>query len=427
MLKKVINAIEKYGMFDNTDTVTVALSGGADSVCLLYILIELKNKYGYKLGAVHINHMLRGEESNRDEQFVRSMCDRLSVPLRVERIDVGKIAEETGDSTELAARKVRYGFFEKIDGVVATAHTASDNLETAVYNFIRGTGIKGLLGVPPKRDRIARPLVFCTRKDVEKYLNDMGVGFVTDSTNLSDDYTRNMLRHRAVPVFKEINPSVEARVSNMCENLREDEDFLSQTARKIYILSAKDNELDAELLKIQHPAIIKRVISNFILEKCGYCPDSLHLNKCKDIVLSSGRVSMPKGLSVCCINGRFYIEENLEESFEYIVSLEEVNTLEEKVNNLLSKDIIDCDKISGSISFRTRQEGDTIRLVGRNCTKSLKKLYNEKKIPKEIRDKLPIAADENGVIWVFKVGVSERVAVDTDTKFAKRFIVTKNQ
>lgn len=427
MLKKVINAVEKYGMFDNTDRVTVALSGGADSVCLLYVLLELKNKYGYNLGAVHINHMLRGDEADRDEQFVRFLCDSLSVPLRVERIDVAKIAKETGESTELAARKVRYDVFTKIDGVVATAHTASDNLETAVYNFIRGTGIKGLLGVPPKRDRIVRPLIFCARKDVEKYLNEKGVDFVTDSTNLSDDYTRNMLRHRAVPVFKEINPSVEAKVSDMCENLREDEDFLSQTARKIYILTAREKELDAELLKIQHPAIIKRVISNFILEKCGYCPDSLHLNKCRDIVFSSGRVSMPKGLSVCCQNGRFYLEENREESFEYIVNLEEVNTLEEKVNNLFSKDIIDCDKICGSITFRTRQEGDFIRPVGRNCTKSLKKLFNEKKIPKGMRDRLPVAADEQGVVWIFGIGVSERVAVDDHTKSAKRFVVTKNQ
>ena len=427
MLKKVINAIEKYGMFDNTDTVTVALSGGADSVCLLHILLELKKKYGYSLGAVHINHMLRGDESDRDEQFVRLLCDSLSVPLRVERIDVAKIAKETGESTELAARKVRYSVFEKIDGVIATAHTASDNLETAVYNFIRGTGIKGLLGVPPKRDRIVRPLIFCTRKDVEKYLNEKGVDFVTDSTNLSDDYTRNMLRHRAVPVFKEINPSVEARVSNMCENLREDEDFLNQTARKIYILTVKDNELDAELLKIQHPAIIKRVVANFILEKCGYCLDSLHLNRCKELVLSSGILSMPKGLSVCCQNGRFYIEENLEKSFEYIVNLEEVDISSVKINNLFSKDMIDCDKISGSITIRTRQEGDYIRLLGRNCTKSLKKLFNEKKIPKEMREKLPVAADEHGVIWIFGIGVSERVAADKNTKSAKRFVVIKNQ
>ncbi len=424
MVDKVVSAIERYGMLDNTDTVTVALSGGADSVCLLYVLAYLQPKYGFALSAVHINHCLRGDESDRDEAFVKDLCETLGIPLKVHKVDVLELSKQSSKSIELTARELRYQIFSKIDGVTATAHHAGDNLETVIYNLSRGTGIRGLLGIPPKRDRIIRPLIFCTRDEIEAYLKEKNISFVTDSTNLTDDYTRNVLRHKAVPVLKGINPSVEDRATDMCENLREDADFLDITARKIYILTQKEGYIDAELLKIQHPAIIKRVLALFLAEK-GVTADSLHLNLCLETVNHGGRVSMPSGVFVECYGGRFYLTYG--NSVEFSVKTEIIDIENTKINNLFLKNLIDCDKICGSVSLRQRKGSDFIRLAGRNCKKSLKKLYNEAKIPHDERENLPVAADDLGVIWVCGIGVDERVKIDGSTKKAMRFNVTNNK
>ena len=201
MLKKVLAAIEDYGMLGKGSTVTVALSGGADSVALLYCLLELKEQFSLNIRAAHLNHNLRGDESLRDANFVADLCKKLNVDLSLKSADVSSVAKETGESIELAARRVRYDFLNEVSGgIIATAHTASDSFETMLFNLSRGTAIKGLSGIPPKRDNLIRPLIYCTRADVEEYCKQNNISFVTDSSNLSDDYTRNKIRHNVVPV-----------------------------------------------------------------------------------------------------------------------------------------------------------------------------------------------------------------------------------
>ncbi len=429
MLNKVVRAIEKYGMLDFTDDVTVALSGGADSVCLLYVFLELKEKYGIELSAVHINHMLRGDESDRDELFVTQLCKKLNVPLSVRRVDVNSIAKSTGESIELAARNVRYSVFKEIaQGVVATAHSADDNLETLLYNITRGSGLKGVCGIPPKRDMFIRPLIFCSRSEIEAYLKKKDADFVTDSSNLTDDYTRNVLRHKVVPVLKKINPVAEQTVANMCANLREDEEFLFSTAKKIYTLCIRENFLDAQLLRIQHAAVIKRVIALYLAEQFGIKADALHLENCKEVLLCGGRTSLCKNKSVVCIGDRFTVlaeDENILPKTEYKIETKKVSLQKiPNVNNLFLKNAIDCGKINGSLTIRTRMPSDKIRLNGRNCTKSLKKLFNELKIPNDLRDILPVAADQSGVVWIYGVGVDERACVDGQTDSAIEFVVS---
>lgn len=421
MLSKVISAIEKYEMFRYNTDVAVALSGGADSVALLLALFELKDKYGLTLSAIHVNHRLRGEESDRDEAFAVKLCESLDIPLTVKRIDVKGEAEKTGESIELAARNLRYEVFRsEAVGLVATAHTASDNIETALFNMTRGSGLKGMAGIPPKRDIFVRPLIFCTRDEIEAYLSEKKTDFVTDSSNLTDDYTRNFLRHEVVPRLKKINPSVEKRVSEMCRTLREDDDFLTSTAKKIYTLCLKNGKLDAELLSVQHPAIIKRVISVYLFEQYGLTVDLLHLEACLDILKKGGKTELHSGYSAVNEKGAFGIlsKDEKKPEVEFLLEIEEIDLKNTKINNLLLKNAIDCGKINGSPIRRTRLPSDSIKLRGRNCTKSLKKLFNEAKISGEIREKLPILADDCGVVWVYKFGVSERVAVDGDTEKA---------
>ena len=430
MLNKVITAIEKYDMLKYTEKVTVALSGGADSVCLLYVLSELAEKYKISLSAIHINHMLRGEESDRDEAFVRKLCEKKGISLEVRKIDIAALAKKTGDSIELAARDARYKAFAEIDyGLVATAHSADDNLETVLYNMTRGTGLKGICGIPPKRDIYIRPLIFCTRQEIEEYLKEKGATFVIDSSNLTDDYTRNFIRHNVVTALKEINPSVNKTVAAMCSSLREDEEFLNTSAKRVYALVKRDDFLDAELLKIQPPSIIKRVIAFYMEEDLSLKTDALHLENCKNIILSGGKTSMNGGITALCKNGRFYFSLNTASGKEqnYFVEQREIIVKNfSNVNNLFLKNSVDCDKIDGKLTVRTREPSDKIRLLGRNCTKSLKKLMNELKTPEELRDIIPVASDECGVVWVYGVGVDERVAVDENTKKAIEFITTIN-
>ncbi len=428
MINKVIRAIEKHQMLETEQNVTVALSGGADSVALLYALLELESKYSLKISAIHINHNLRGEESNADQLFTENLCKSLNIPLKVFSLNVSERAKELGESIELTARQMRYEILKQnSSGLVATAHSANDNLETVIFNMTRGTGIKGLCGIPPKRDIFIRPLIFCTRTEIEAYLNLKGATFVTDSTNLKCDYTRNHIRHNTLPTLKKINPSVEQTVTVMCENLREDNNFLSETAHKIRLLCQKDNTLSAELLSIQHPAIIKRVLAEFIFDTANLQLDALHLEKCKSVLLSGGRVGLPKGYTAQC-NGKAFslLKEQETTGQTFVVEVKE-NILKNKTNfnSLFLNNAVDCDKISGSLIVRTRQPSDTVRLAGRNCTKTLKKLFCEHKIPNNLRKTWPVAADNSGVVWVYNIGVSERVVVNKNTTKAAEFIVKK--
>ncbi|MBP3692302.1 MAG: tRNA lysidine(34) synthetase TilS, partial [Clostridia bacterium] len=172
MINTVIEAIEQYNMLKNVKTVTVALSGGADSVALLLAMLQLRSRYGITVKAAHLNHNLRGEESDRDEQFVRSLCEQYKVELAVKSVDVKNLAQSTKQSVELAARAARYEFFACCDGVVATAHTADDNIETVLLNLVRGTGLEGICGIPPVREGFIRPLIMCTRAQIEQFCKE---------------------------------------------------------------------------------------------------------------------------------------------------------------------------------------------------------------------------------------------------------------
>ncbi len=429
MIEKIKNTISKFDMLSASSNVTVALSGGADSVCLLYVLCELRDELGLTLSAFHLNHCLRGEESDRDENFVKELCKKLAIPLVIERRDIKAEAERRSESIELCARNVRYELYKKhANGLVAVAHTESDNLETVVYNLTRGSGIKGLGGIGPVRDIFIRPLIECTRDEVENYLKEKNIGFVTDSSNLTDDYSRNYIRHNIVPALKSINPSVEQTVGANSQSLREDADFLGGMATKIYSIIAKDDRLDAAMLSEQHPAIAKRVLSMLYFEQSGKNVDNLHINRMYEVLKNGGKASLPQGLYAEC-NGKLFklCREGETPAFSYETELVwESAEKNSNVYNLLLKNKIDCDKIKGKLTVRTRNEGDSIELAGRNCTKSLKKLFNELKIPTEERDILPIAADDEGVVWIYSVGVAERVKIDRNTKNTVTFIVNKS-
>ncbi len=420
MIDKVLRAIERFGMFRKGDKVCVALSGGADSVALLHVLLSLKDELSISVSAAHLNHCLRGAESDRDEQFVCELCRDLDVELMLGREDVARISSMRGESIELTARNLRYDFLERSKAdKIATAHTATDNAETVLLNMTRGTALRGLCGIPAVRDCFVRPLIYCSRDDIEKYCKENSLSFVTDSSNLTDDYTRNRIRHNVTPVLKEVNPSFDSVVGRMCESLSVDDDYFESEVARLYAECVTENGLSVP--KGLHRALCVRLIREYILDMTYRAADSFHLNEVCAALGHDRKVELYNGFyaHVNFWNVRIVDTASLNDisfSVEQCVCGREYFDSMLKINNLLLKNAVDYDRIVGSVTIRTRAEGDSIRLSGRNVTKSLRKLYNECKTPSELRDILPIAADDCGVIWVKDIGVAERVAISETTE-----------
>ncbi len=434
MIESVKAAVKRYNMFENEKSVTVALSGGADSVALLLALLEIKDEFSLTVSAAHLNHCLRGSESDGDEEFVRELCEKLSVPLFCERAEIAELSKNSGDSVELTARNVRYRFLERVsDGVIATAHTADDSLETMLYNMARGTGLKGVCGIPPVRDRIVRPLIFVSRQQVEEYCASKKVQYRTDSSNLSDIYARNKIRHRAVPTLKEVNSAAVKNAAVLSEHLRRDEELLQSIASETFQKCLTKEGLSIEALKAEPFALQYRCIAKLALLQINTTLEHKSIESVISLIEGAAKKqSVNNGCYVVNDNGvlRFLKPEVETEPFCFEVkelpfsrkgyTLSEVsieNPKEsENFNNLFIENVIDCDKISGVLWFRSRNPGDTIKLRGRGCTKTFKNLFNEKKLKQSERDSLPVLCDNNGVLWLAGFGVDERAAVDDKTK-----------
>lgn len=420
MTEKIISTIETYGMLKGGECVTAALSGGADSVCLLLVLNALKDKYSLKLDAVHVNHCIRGSEADRDEQFCRKLCDRLGVELTVKRIDVPAIAAEKKQSLEEAARNVRYSVFAEHSaaGLTATAHTASDNAETVLLNLARGTGLKGMCGIPPVRDNIIRPLIDVTRQDVENYLKETGQDFVTDSTNLDNDYTRNRIRHNIIPEILRINSGF---YKTFCAELKifsEENIFIENSVKTAYNICIDNGALCG--LEKYDTVIRKRCISLFLKENS--LPVSAEkINAINGILDSGGKINISDGVFAVCRKHTLTILRMPEKTEIQPVKLRcgENSIFSHKTVFAEIKDggggIIDIDRVCGDIVLRNRNYGDRIRLSGRNFTSSVKKLLNEN-VRADMRPFIHFLADDEGVIFIENIGVADRVKPDGNTK-----------
>lgn len=422
MKKSVLKAFREFSLLGDyrNATVTVALSGGADSMALLYCLLSLKDELGITVEAAHFNHLIRGEEAERDEEFVKSQCKKLNVRLYCGQSDVPDFAKKKGISLETAARELRYDYLSRVNkDFVATAHTASDNLETVIFNLARGTSLEGLCGIPPKRDIFIRPLILCSRKRIEEYCKENNIPFVTDSTNLCDDYTRNKIRHNIVPILKELNPSVEKAVTRTSAKLKTDSAFLEKQAADFLKANVNEKgEFDLKNFDTLDIAIKGRAVKEYIESVTKQRNlEAVHIDAVLKVIPSCGSVSLPQKFTASVEYGFLKVKKGgiSQNMPKYTVNMTECdNTFfgkNQNVNNLFLKNAIDCDKIVGQCVVRTRQSGDSVRLKNRGCTKTLTKLYNEHRIPKDNRDIIPVIADDNGVIWIYGIGVAQRVAV----------------
>ena len=428
MTELVKKTIKKYSMINKGDRVIVALSGGKDSMALLDILKKLEKELEISVSCAHFNHCIRGEESDRDEAFVRKYCEENNIELFCKRGDVLKFAKEKHLGTELAARELRYDFLSSLDcDKIATAHTAGDNAETMLFNLARGTSLKGMCGIPPVRGKFIRPIIFLKSTDTEEYCKKNSIPFVTDSTNSSDEYTRNFIRHNIIPEFKKINPSFESAALRAAEGLREDEAFISEIAKEEFKKRFKKNELDISELDKLNIAVKKRIVFEFVYTTSGIKPDSLHISELLTACETRGRRTVAENAEYISNGNRLRLINKEKPEFITEIKSEKYEFLKnnKKVNNLLLNTAVDCDRIIGELKVRTRISGDKIRLRGRNCTKSLKKLYNECGVPAEERDFLPVVCDDSGPVFISGIGVAERCALNENTENIKIFSVSK--
>ena len=387
MLNKLENFLRRYAMVEAGDHIICAVSGGADSMALLWAMYLLKDKLGIELSAAHFNHHLRAEESDRDEAFVRAFCGGYGIPLFIGCDDV--VAGKKG--LEAAARDARYAFLRTLPGKIATAHTADDNAETVLMHLVRGTGLKGMGAIAPINGNVIRPMLGITRADVEAFLDEYHVDHITDSSNETDTFLRNRLRHHVMPLLKEENPKLAENLSAMALRLRQDEEALSHMA--------SSTPISVTALRLELPAIRARVLEHF-LKECGVRePEAQHIALAESLIFSdnpSARGNFPGGITI----GRNYDTLELL-SGQAPPALRPICASAEEIIN--TPEIFTVHAI-GNVYVRARQAGDAIRLNG--GTKSLKKLFIDRKIPAAHRDAVPVICDDAGVLGVYGIGVN---------------------
>ena len=444
MIEKVYNFIRENDMLQDGDTVVCGLSGGADSVCLLLSLLKNAERLNISVEALHINHCLRGIESDRDEQFCHDLCSRLGVPFSAVSCDVKAFAGQNSLSTEEAARKLRYEQFHLFSKgkKLATAHNANDNLETVILNLSRGTALKGLTGFPVIRGNIIRPLLVCTRDEIERYLVSVGQDWITDSTNLSDDYTRNKIRHKILPLMQEINTSVIETSVRSISAVRSEENFIeSQVDEALSACRSGDKFVG---LSNYNGVIRKRCLARLLSDNA--LPYSYkRLEQADGILLSGGKLNISHNRYLVSDRNSIelvFISEKKHETLKSDLKIGDNSIFPDKtlvseliecddlpkndcINKKLTFYLLDYDKIIGRAVVRSRVFGDKIMLKGRNFNSSVKKLINEK-IPSAQRDTLHFIEDEEGTIFAEDLGIAQRVAPDEMTKRFLRIHIKTN-
>ena len=425
-MTRSIDGLDLAACFPGGGRVLCAVSGGADSVCLLHLLWQRQEELGLAVLAAHYEHGIRGDESLRDAAFVQDFCARRGIPCVTEHGDVPGFAASAGLGIEEAARKLRYDFLQRSAQAldcryIATAHNADDNAETLLLNLCRGAGAAGLRGIPARRGNIVRPLLGLTRQEIEEYLDREGLPHVEDSSNGGDAYRRNRLRHSVLPVLRELNPAFARAAGRTARLLGEDEDCLSALAADFIAAQFDGESLALDALRALHPAVASRVLRQL-------CPRALSLEHVEALrILSQGEgpgfCDLP-GLRVRRERGRLWFVPEaaapeipdrelvpgqwLEAPELGLRLFAEEGVCGQEINDLFKTYLFKSENICGKIAFTGRKDGDRIRPAGRGCSKSLKALFAEAGMSLAERARTPVFRDEAGPLAIYGLAVAER-------------------
>ena len=406
MNRNVLELIQKNQMLSPGDHLVVAVSGGRDSMALLHLMVSLAEKLHITVSAAHYNHNLRGEESHRDEAFLREYCRNQGIDLSVGSGDVSGYAEENGIGIEEAARHLRYDFLLSLDGKIATAHNADDNLETLLMRLIRGTGLHGLGGIPPVRGRIIRPILTVDRAAIHQYIKTHNIPYVEDSTNSEDFCLRNRLRHHVIPMLQQENPVISSDASRLCLQLRDEDAYMEENTKKLMASCLQNGNLSVSALQRLPEVMQKRILRQYLFA----VPElsQAHVEDARSLLYSpspSARLSLPGGNTLCRVYDLLSL--NLPErsgiSAPILLSPGEKRTFgrwEVSLKKGICPEVLPYGTLAldipGPILLRTRLPGDRLRLPGGE--KKLKRYLIDQKIPVHLRDSLPVAVFEETIV-----------------------------
>jgi len=448
---KVLNYIKNHNLLNKNDSVILAVSGGADSVCMLEILNSLKEEFSLSLYVAHLNHLLRGAESDRDEKYVADLCKKYNIPCYIKRVDINKLSCDLKLSCEEAGRYARYEFFTELKKEIsatkiATAHNKCDNIETVLMRFLRGTDVKGLSGIPVHNDLdVIRPLLCLDRTEIEEFLMCKGIDFVTDSTNLTDDYLRNRIRHNLIPqIEKEYNQNFSDTLSNNISLFSEADSFLENyTKSRMKSLAKRDSFgisfcVD-ELLK-EDKYIVKRIIKKTVFELSKSNISNNTVNLIYNSLEKDTRVSINEKTELYVKYGTaFFVSKTCTHEFSHIINnvgsftipdTPLVVTVETVSETSISKDkntiYLPKDKLNQNLILRNRKDGDFMNLS--KCgKKKIKDILIDEKIPVFLRDSIPVLEYNGEIIWLYGIRKSTNLKVIPGKEHIKITIHKENK
>lgn len=454
-------------MIEAGDTIVAGVSGGADSVCLLFVLLKIREKIPFRLAVVHVNHMVR-PDAGEDAAYVRSLCKRHRLTFYLHEINMKEYAEKNGLSEEEAGRQIRYGAFEDAlkkemsAGKIAVAHNSNDRAETMLFHLFRGTGLTGASGIKPVNGNIIRPLLCIERKEIEDWLTEKGITYCQDSTNEEDIYTRNRIRHHILLFAeKDICSGAVKHMNQAADNLLEAEEFIRRQTElaKKKVMCFRGGEHQENGVQIHIPDFMAqdeflqgRILLSCIEEAAGgrkditavhirniiklfgsdgskeiHLPGGLIVYKKYDLgmIYKEGPVKLPENNKKIENNGIFEVKSEYDESIQDKLEIPGLGSVEitvfpyKKHENIPEKRYtkwFDYDKITRSILFRTRKAGDYLTINSRMDHKSLQDYLVNEKVPKDERDCFYVLAEEAHILWVPGHRISEYYKVSDDTR-----------
>ncbi|WP_432404938.1 tRNA lysidine(34) synthetase TilS [Wukongibacter sp. M2B1] len=455
IIGKFLETIRVHKLIEKKEGIVVGVSGGPDSICLLHLLCKLRENFGIKVFVVHLDHQFRGIEAKKDAEYVKEICERLGIKSYIFSYDVSQYSKEKGITFEEAGRELRYKLFEEVAketgaSKIAIAQNRNDQAETVLMRLMRGSGLEGLTAIDYKRDgKIIRPLLDITRKEIEEYCEENDLKPRIDKTNLETIYTRNKIRLELIPYIESnFNSKVIDALWRSANLLRDDSDYLTKAAdeklRDIAISSNSNNySLDLKKFSKLHISMKKRVLRKVVNEVKGNLKN-IGLKHIESIIKLANRNSVGSkidlpghiivelGYNSIDIKTEEILEEKIKNlDFEYKLYIGETTPIKdlnasikveivspsERHNNQKDKNtiFIDYSKIKGGLFIRNRKDGDKFHPLGMRGTKKVKDYFIDEKIPREIRNKIPILCDEKGIIWIVGYRMSENYKIDIKT------------
>ncbi len=436
--ENVINFIKKHKLIEKNSKVIIALSGGPDSIFAFYFLNQFKKKYRLEILAAHINHNLRGSESDKDQKFCEKLCKDFDIPLFVKSVDVKSFAKKQKISIEEAARNIRYNFFDEVlesqnADLLITAHNSDDNSETILLNLIKGTGLNGLSGIPVKREKIVRPFLCLSKKEILDFLKTNKIKFRIDKSNEENDFERNKIRNKIIPQISELNPSLNKTLRNFADNIFEINQFIKQEVEKYsenYIeINENEIQIDENLFSKPNVSISSLVIKKLFDEELQIGFTSNDADEIKNLskLQKGSELKLRNNFQAVKESKSLLIKKKSLENFSEIeLKLEELITTPEyeillhrlKPDEDHSKfsEIISGDKIDDIFILRRWNYGDKFIPLGMRNFKKISDFLTDSKIKSTCKKKHLILTNRNEIVYVFGLRIDERYKVTDSTK-----------